>query len=58
MLRSLRSGMNPQYGEAYAQRFLDAYGRDHLSDEGLRAHDLLEQFFWPVPPTEGSRPDT
>ncbi|WP_455709972.1 phosphotransferase [Nocardiopsis alba] len=49
MTRSLRSHMNPQYGEASAHRFLDAYGRDGVDPERLRLHDLLESFFWPVP---------
>lgn len=47
--RSLRSHMNPQFGEASARRFLDAYGRDGIDPERLRLHDLLESFFWPVP---------
>lgn len=50
MLRSLRNGeLNPQFGEVYAQLFLDAYGRERLSEERLRVHDLVERFFWPVP---------
>lgn len=49
MTRSLSSHMNPQYGEASARRFLDAYGRDGIDPERLRLHDLLESFFWPVP---------
>jgi aminoglycoside phosphotransferase len=49
MVRSLRSHMNPQFGPASAERFLDAYGRDEIDPERLRLHDLLESFFWPVP---------
>lgn len=49
MVRSLRSPMNPQFGPASAERFLDAYGRDGIDPERLRLHDLLESFFWPVP---------
>ncbi|MCM2579577.1 phosphotransferase [Streptomyces meridianus] len=49
LLRSLRNAeLNPQFGESYAQLFLDAYGRDGLSEERLRVHDLVERFFWPV----------
>ena len=50
MLRSLRNDeLNPQFGEAQAQLFLDVYGRERVSEERLRVHDLLERFFWPVP---------
>lgn len=49
MVRSLRSHMNPQFGPADAERFLDAYGRHGIDLERLRLHDLLESFFWPVP---------
>ncbi|MEU0236622.1 aminoglycoside 3'-phosphotransferase [Nocardiopsis sp. NPDC006198] len=53
MARSLRSHMNPQFGPASAERFLDAYGRDRIDPERLRLHDLLESFFWPVPEERG-----
>ncbi|GAB3240422.1 aminoglycoside 3'-phosphotransferase [Kineosporia babensis] len=49
MIRSLRSPMNPQFGPAYAEQFLDSYGRDRIDPERLRLHDLLESFFWRAP---------
>lgn len=48
MMRSLRSQMNPQYGEDYAQLFLDAYGRDLIDEQRLALYDLVEEFFWPA----------
>ncbi|MER6442780.1 aminoglycoside 3'-phosphotransferase [Streptomyces sp. NPDC001185] len=53
MLRSLRSHMNPQYGEAYAQHFLDIYGRTEINKELLILHDMVEEFFWPAPNGSG-----
>jgi len=50
-LRSLRDGMNPRFGEVYAQRLLDVERLDGLSPEGLPLHDLLGEFFWPVQQT-------
>ncbi len=49
ILRSLRSHMNPQYGEPHAQHFLDVYGRSGIDSERLRLHDRVEEFFWPAP---------
>lgn len=49
MLRSIRSHLNPQYGEPHAQRFLDVYGREGIEPERLWLHDQLEEFFWPAP---------
>ncbi len=45
LLRSLRSDLNPQFGPADAERFMDAYGRSEIDPERLRLHDLLNSFF-------------
>jgi aminoglycoside phosphotransferase len=44
-LRSIRGPLNPQFDESHAQRFLDAYGRDDITDEWLRWFDDLDRFF-------------
>ncbi len=54
MVRSLSSHLNPQFGTASAERFLDVYGRDRVDPDRLRLHDLLEGFFWPVPEARAS----
>ncbi|PWV50265.1 aminoglycoside 3'-phosphotransferase [Nocardiopsis sp. L17-MgMaSL7] len=50
MVGSLLSPLNPQFGQADADRFLDAYGRDRVDPELLSLHFGVDDFFWPVPP--------
>ncbi|MFD6418465.1 aminoglycoside 3'-phosphotransferase [Streptomyces sp. NPDC060194] len=49
LVRSLRNDLNPQFGEADVELFLDAYGRDRVEPERLALHDELETFFGPGP---------
>ncbi|HMK97027.1 MAG TPA: APH(3') family aminoglycoside O-phosphotransferase [Acidimicrobiales bacterium] len=46
MTRSLLSTeLNPQYGPAYADRFLNRYGHDPANDDKLAFYRLLDEFF-------------
>lgn len=49
MIGSLRNPLNPHFGEADVERFLDAYGRDRVDPELLALHSEVDAFFWPVP---------
>lgn len=49
MVGSLLSHLNPHFGQADADRFLDAYGRDRVDPELLSLHFGVDDFFWPVP---------
>ncbi|WP_017584871.1 aminoglycoside phosphotransferase APH(3') [Nocardiopsis ganjiahuensis] len=50
MVGSLRSRLNPHFGEADAERFLDAYGRERVDPEMLALHFEVDAFFWPAAP--------
>lgn len=49
MVGSLLSHLNPHFGQADADRFLDAYGRDRVDPGLLSLHFGVDDFFWPVP---------
>lgn len=48
MVGSLRNPLNPHFGEAEVERFLDAYGRNRVDPELLSLHSEVDAFFWPV----------
>ncbi|GAB3716436.1 phosphotransferase [Nocardiopsis oceani] len=48
MVGSLRNRLNPHFGEADVDRFLDSYGRNRVDPELLYLHSEVDAFFWPV----------